>query len=343
MNNAEKTETLTSPTAVERTVKNIVLNHADQGTITKTVNGSLAFDTKAKNEYSNTYETGTDDRINIFVPKHEGMICQIDFESFKIYYYSYNVSSSAKFKIYNGQGTTGEVLWEPTTQSDYSNGPGKIIRSTAADGSLTVVFNPNQSYGTNDGWKATVSEYESKDMAVTAVEATQASTADASIGASDQELLNVNVKTEGNLNAISMSGINLNLKGTEANISKVSVWQGETKLGEAAAVAEVTVTFSEAVTLAEGDNTFVVKVDVNSDAEENSTIDAKVASITAGSAIWAISLLSMMTAVLKATAPTAWKPPSPLPPRARPRASNSPTKASTSLQLRMYIFTKAAR
>lgn len=289
VNNVEKTETLTSPTAVERTVKNIVLNHADQGTITKTVNGSLAFDTKAKNEYSNTYETGTDDRINIFIPKHEGMVCQIDFESFKIYYYSYNVSSSAKFKIYNGQGTTGEVLWEPTTQSDYSNGPGKIIRSTAADGSLTVVFNPNQSYGTNDGWKATVSEYESKDMAVTAVEATQASTADASIGASDQELLNVNVKTEGNLNALSMSGINLNLKGTEANVSNVSVWQGETKLGEAAAAAEVTVTFSEAVTLAEGDNTFVVKVDVKSDAEENSTIDAKVVSITAGSAIEATS------------------------------------------------------
>lgn len=289
VNNAEKTETLTSPTAVERTVKNIVLNHVDQGTVTKAVNGSLAFDTKAKNEYSNTYETGTDDRINIFVPKHEGMICQIDFESFKIYYYSYNVSSSAKFKIYNGQGTTGEVLWEPTTQSDYSNGPGKIIRSTAADGSLTVVFNPNQSYGTNDGWKATVSEYESKDMAVTAVEATQASTADASIGASDQELLNVNVKTEGNLNVLSMSGIKLNLQGTEANISKVSVWQGETKLGEAAAAAEVTVTFSEAITLAEGDNTFVVKVDVNSDAEENSTIDAKVVSITVGSTIEATS------------------------------------------------------
>jgi hypothetical protein len=289
VNNVEKTETLTSPTAVERTVKNMVLNHADQGTVTKTVNGSLAFETKPKSEYSTTYETGTDDRINIFIPKHEGMVCQIDFESFKIYYYSYNVSSSAKFKIYNGQGTTGEVLWEPTTQSDYSNGPGQIIRSTAADGSLTVVFNPNQSYSTNDGWKATVSEYLSKDMAVTAIEATQASTADASIGASDQELLNVNVKTEGNLNAISMTGIHLNLKGTEANISKVSVWQGETKLGETAAAAEVTVTFSEAITLAEGDNTFVVKVDVNSDAEENSTIDAKVVSITVGSTIEATS------------------------------------------------------
>ena len=284
VNNAAKTETLTSPTAIERTVKNIVLSHADQGTVTKIVNGSLAFETKPKNEYSTTYETGTDNRINIFLPKHDGMVCQIDFASFKIYYYSYNVSSSAKFKIYNGQGTTGDVLWEPSTQSDYTTGPDRIIRSTAADGSLTVVFNPNSSYSTNDGWKATVSEYESKDMAVTAVEATQASTADATIGASDQELLNVNVKTEGNLNPLAMSSMKLNLKGTEANIAKVSVWQNDTKIGEASAASEVTVTFTEAVTLTEGDNAFVVKVDIKGDATENETIDAKVVSVHIGSA-----------------------------------------------------------
>ena len=291
VNNAEKTETLTSPTAVERTVKNIVLNHADQGTVTKAVNGSLAFETNPTSEYSAKYESGSDTRTNIFVPKHEGMVCQIDFSSFAVYYGSYSYSTRAKFAIYAGQGTTGELLWELNDNAQQNVGPGKIIRSTADDGALTIVFSPNasSSYYTLDGWKATVSEYESKDMAVTAVEATQASTADASIGASDQELLNVNVKTEGNLNAISMSGINLNLKGTEANISKVSVWQGETKLGETAAAAEVTVTFNEAITLAEGDNTFVVKVDVNSDAEENSTIDAKVVSITAGSAIEATS------------------------------------------------------
>ena len=287
VNNAEKTETLTSPTAVERTVKNMVLNHVDQGTVTKAVNGSLAFETKPTSENSTKYEVGTDTRTNIFVPKHEGMVCQIDFSSFNVYYSNSSWGAKAKFAIYAGQGTTGDKLWELNDNAQQNVGPGKIIRSTAEDGALTIVFSPNESssYYTLDGWKATVSEYESKDMAVTAVEATQASTADASIGASDQELLNVNVKTEGNLNALSMSGINLNLKGTEANVSNVSVWQGETKLGEAAAAAEVTVTFSEAVTLAEGDNTFVVKVDVNSDAEENSTIDAKVVSITVGSTI----------------------------------------------------------
>lgn len=287
VNNAEKTETLTSPTAVERTVKNIVLNHVDQGTVTKAVNGSIAFETKPTSENSTKYEAGTDTRTNIFVPKHEGMVCQIDFSSFNVYYSNSSWGAKAKFAIYAGQGTTGDKLWELNDNAQQNVGPGKIIRSTAEDGALTIVFSPNESssYYTLDGWKATVSEYESKDMAVTAVEATQASTADASIGASDQELLNVNVKTEGNLNALSLNSIKLNLKGTEANISKVSVWQDDTKIGEATAAAEVEVTFDEAVTLVEGDNLFVVKADIKGDAEENSTIDAKVVSITAGSSI----------------------------------------------------------
>ena len=279
-NNAEKTESVTTE-AKSRTVKNIVLSHADQGTVTKTVNGTLAFETKPTSEYSTKYEAGTDTRTNIFVPKHEGMVCQIDFSSFAVYYASSTYGTRAKFEIYAGQGTTGTKLWELNDNAQQNVGPGTIIRSTAEDGALTVVFNPNASYSsyTLDGWKATVSEYQSKDMEVTAIEATQASTADASIGASNQELLNVNVKTEGNLNPLQMSSMKLNLKGTEANITKVSVWQNDNKLGEAESAEEVEVTFTEAVTLAEGDNLFVVKADVNGDAEENQTIDAKVISV----------------------------------------------------------------
>ena len=286
VNNAEKTETITAE-AVTRTVKNIAISHADQGSVTKTVNGSIAFETKTTSEYSTRYEYGTDTRTNIFIPKHEGKICQIDFSAFDVYYSSSSYGSKAKFAIYAGQGTTGELLWELNDASLQKTGPGKTIRSTAADGALTIVFSPNtsSSYYTGDGWKATVSEYQSKPMTVNAVEVAQASTADASIGAAGQELLTVNIKTEGDQNALLLSAMTLNLKGTEANISKVSVWQGDTQLGEAAAAAEVSVSFSEPLQLAEGDNLFVVKADVKSNATENSTIDAKVVSITAGTAI----------------------------------------------------------
>ena len=283
-NNAEKTESVTTE-AKSRTVKNIVLNHADQGTVTKTVNGSLAFETKPTSEYSSKYEYGTDTRTNIFVPKHAGMVCQIDFSSFNVYYASSSYGEKAKFAIYAGQGTTGDKLWELNDNAQQNVGPSAVIRSTAEDGSLTVVFSPNtsSSYYTGNGWKATVSEYQTKDMEVKETEVTQASTADASIGAANQELLTVNVKTEGNLNPLAMGGMKLNLNGTEANISKVSVWQNETKLGEATAAAEVDVTFSEAVSLTEGNNLFTVKADISEDAVENQTIDAKVISVKVGS------------------------------------------------------------
>lgn len=285
VNNAEKTENIVEAVAVERTVNNIVLSYANQSTVTKTVNGSMAFETKTNSAYSSYCEAGNDTRTNIFVPKHEGMVAQIDFSEFNVQYSSTSYGNKSIFRIYAGQGTTGTLLWELNDNAQESVGPGRVIRSTAADGALTVVFCPNASYSYYyKGFKATVSEYQSKDMAVTAVEAAQATTADASIGANEQDLLNVNVFTEGNLNQLSMSSMKLSLKGTEANIAKVSVWNGGTKLGEAVAAAEVEVAFSEPVTLAEGNNAFVVKADISSDATENQTIDAAVVSVHVGSA-----------------------------------------------------------
>ena len=277
------TATASASAVAERTVENIVLSHASQGSVTKTVNGSLAFNTQTNNSNSTYCEAGIDDRTNIFVPKHEGMVCQIDFSEFDVQYAATSYGNKSTFKIYAGQGTSGEVLWALDDNSKEKTGPGEIIRSTAADGSLTILFNPNTSYSYYyKGWKSTVSEYQSKDMAVTSAEAEQASTAFASIGATDQELLNLNIKTEGNLNALQLNSVKLNLKGTEANITKVSLWQDDTKLGEANAAADVDVALTEPLTLKEGDNKFTVKVDINNDAQEDQTIDAKLVSVKAG-------------------------------------------------------------
>ena len=283
VNNAEKTENVAGDVAVERTVNNVVLSYANQGEVTKTVNGAMAFETKPNSSYSSYCEAGTDTRTNIFVPKHEGMVAQIDFSEFNVQYSSTSYGNKSIFKVYAGQGTTGALLWELNDNAQESAGPGSVIRSTAANGALTVVFSPNTSYSYYyTGFKATVSEYESKDMEVTAVETAQTSTADASIGAADQELLSVSVKTEGNLNQLSASGMKLNLKGTEANITKVSVWKDDVKVGEAEAAAEVEVAFNEAVGLTEGNNPFIVKADISATAEENTTIDAALLSVTVG-------------------------------------------------------------
>lgn len=279
VNNEEKTEAVTAD-AAERTVDNIVLSYKDQGTVTKTVNGSFTFNTKTASSYSTYCEAGTDERINIFVPKHEGMVAQIDFSEFNVQYSSSTYGNKSTFKIYAGQGTDGTLLWELNSNDQESVGPGQPIRSTSADGALTIVFSPKTSYSYYyTGWKSTVSEYESKAMTLVGVEVAQTTTGEVSIGASEQDLLTVNVTTEGNLDPIAVSGVKLNLKGTEANLTKVSVWQGEAKLGEADAAAEVTVNFSEPVALTEGNNVFAVKADVSGDAVEDQTIDAKVASL----------------------------------------------------------------
>ena len=127
-----------------------------------------------------------------------------------------------------------------------------------------------------------MSEYQSVAMTVDGVEVSQASTADAPMGVSDLDLLTVSVKTVGNLEPLQLSSLTLNLKGTEANISKVSLWQGDAKIGEAASGAEVEVMLDEAVTLSEGNNIFTVKADVSDDADAGSAIDAKVTAIKCG-------------------------------------------------------------
>ena len=286
VNNTEKTETATGA-AAERTVDNVILNYKGQGTVTKIVNGSIAFESKPQSEYSSNYEGGSDTRTNIFIPKHEGSVCQIDFSAFDVYYASSTYGTKAKFIVYAGQGTSGEKLWELTSNADQKVGPGTILRSTAADGALTVVFSPNtsSSYYLTTGWKATVSEYKLKDMAINTVEVTQATTADASIGAAGQDLLIINVKTEGALNPITLSSIKLNMKGTEDNMTDFSLWHNEAKVAEATAAAEVTLALVEPLQLNEGNNNFTVKADVSSSAAENSTIDARLVSINTGSDI----------------------------------------------------------
>ena len=282
VNGADATETVTAA-AAERTVKNVVLSYSGQGTVTKTVNASVGFETKKASAYSSYCESGTDNRINVFLPKHDGMVCQIDFSDFEVQYSSTSYGIKSVFKVYAGQGTNGTLLWELNDNSQQSVGPDRILRSTAADGALTVLFCPN-SYSSYyyKGWTATVSEYQPVAMSVDGVEVSQASIADASVGATNLDLLTVNVKTTGNLEPLQLGSITLNLKGTEASISKVCVWQGDVKIGEAAAAAEVEVAFDEAIALSEGNNMFTVKADVSDEAVAEAAIDAKVTAVKCG-------------------------------------------------------------
>lgn len=280
VNGAEKIENATNGNPEgSRTVQNTVLSYADMGTQTKNISGTVRFETKMN---GTSCESGSDERINIFVPKHAGMVCQIDFEEFDVQYASTSYGVKSTFKIYAGQGTTGDLLWELKSTDQQQTGPGRIVRSTAADGALTIVFSPKNSYYYYKGFKATVSEYQSQPMQVERIDASHPATGNVSVGAKMQELLNVDVFTKGNLNALSISELTFDLKGLQQNLEKVYVAQNGTVLGEADVTdaQTITVTFATPFELSEGNNIFSLLADVASTAQDGATIDAMVVSTT---------------------------------------------------------------
>lgn len=278
----------------DRTVENIVLSQKGQGTVTKKVNGSVTFKPKSASSYGDYYEGGYDDRINVFQPMHEGMVCQIDFSKVNLYYSSYG-SDHASLKVYSGNGTTGELLWE-STKDTKTTGPGEILRSKAEDGALTVVFNAGQSSNYSyDGFTATVSEYLSQPMKVSATEVAQSAKNLAGVGEKGVDMLTLNVVAVGNKDIKSVSAVTVNLKNSEKLVSKVSLYamaKADEQLAadaEAIATAEIdgsateaTLTLNEPKNLSEGNNYFLVRYDISDNAKAGNVVDAAVKSITVG-------------------------------------------------------------
>ena len=279
----------------DRTVENVVLSYKNQGTVTKKVNGSVSFKPKNSSEYNSYYEGGYDDRINVFIPMHDGMVCQIDFTAFNIFYSSHG-TDHASVKVYSGNGTTGDLLWE-SSKNTKTTGPGEILRSRAADGALTVVFNAGQSSNYSyDGFKATVSEYLSQPMKVTGTEVTQSGKDIAGVGEKGVDMLNMNVVTTGNKDFKSLSAVTVDLKNSQNNVSKVSLYhlaKADDVIAEDAvpvAIADIDGTASETVltldepmALVEGNNYFRILCDISDDAKAESVVDLAVKSLTLGS------------------------------------------------------------
>ena len=277
-----------------RTVENIILSHRGQGTVTTTI--ASEFDFMSKDEFSNqhSYEAGSDNRINIFVPKHSNAICQIDFTEFLIQYVEgYEGAHKSKFEIYSGQGAnSNNLLWKLSSVADRDKGPGKILRSTSEDGALTVVFNPNDELGNYvaPGFKAIVNEYTPSIMSLKEVVVTQASTDVINNGASDEPLLSMNVKTQGNLSTISMKELAINTKQSASYIKSVKVYYAGDKNisgqkgvivgeGQPSSNSQLTITLTNALNLTEGDNYFNILVDVKDDAPTGAIIDAAITAI----------------------------------------------------------------
>jgi hypothetical protein len=259
-----------------------------EGTYTQKIFGEWGF-TDDNLGTGGKYAGSTKAQVVTFVPLTPGRIIELDIDKFDLYYSSSSYGAKAQFEVYSGESVkASELLWKLDKADAAKVGPGKMLRSKAANGTVTVVFNANESasYYTSAGWEARVKEYQPTDMTVASLTADQPVVDNVKPGATDAPLLRICAETVGNLNPISLGAINLNLKGCESAISKAKLYYtgsspefSTTTLWSSAATPAGAVKMEGTQALAEGKNYFWLAVDVADNAKNSTELDASCTSL----------------------------------------------------------------
>lgn len=235
-----------------------------------------------QNAYSTSYQAEECNQQTTFVPTTEGMVIQMDFTDFAV---SYNSYSKATFRIYAGQGTSGALLWE-ADKDNCATGPG-LVRSTAEDGSLTIVFNANTGFntyvGAGKGWKATISEHLPKPMAIEATTLTALSQDALTRGQKSAALLGLNITTTGDLTPLGVKNITVTLSDCAAAVDSLLLLQGETIVARAE-VKGTNVVLSANTTLLEGENAYTLAANIAHDAAIGTEVSVLGVQIAVGEA-----------------------------------------------------------
>lgn len=265
-----------------------------EGSHTHTMYGDWQFLSPAPTGYASNYPPSTADHVVTFVPTQPGATVQLEFSEFDVYYASSSYGSKSTFEVYSGRtADPSALLWKLADNASSKTGPGRKLRSTAADGALTVKFNPNASSSSycGKGWKARAVQFVDHDAEITSVEVTQASTAILVPGSENAELLKTVIVTEGSLNPLTLSSVKIGVRGKEAleSVNVLTSATGEfadaTLWGIAAIPAEgneLTVTRAAdvaATPLAEEANTLFITADILADVESEIEVDASLVSL----------------------------------------------------------------
>lgn len=238
--------------------------------------------THTQDEYSTSYKAETCNQTTTFVPTTEGRIIEMDFSDFAI---SFNSYSKATFRIYEGQGTTGALLWE-ADKDNCATGPG-IVRSGAADGALTVVFNANTEFrtyiGSGKGWHAAVREYLPRPMTIENTEVKALSTDALVRGQKKAELLSLSIATSGNLTPLELKSVSLTLNDCAQAVDSLFLLRGTEVLARAE-VTSTSVVLTANTPLAEGENAYTLAADIAQDAVIGTTVSVETMSLAIGEA-----------------------------------------------------------
>ena len=236
------------------------------------------------------YTPGNRDQITTFLPATTGEVIEIDFHSFDVLYQK-NYGTKASFKVYAGTEAKGTPIWQLDDKTATSEGP-KFLRSTSADGALTVVFNPQSTIPGRQkaGWTATVRSKKPIPMELTSAIVEQASTAEIPLGTKSLEFLDLTLETKGSLQPKQLEAIKLQLKEHPQAFSKLylyslpspKAYKQATLLGSITPNGDATVvlTLTKPQALPEHKSYYYVAADLTSDVADGLTLDLALPEIT---------------------------------------------------------------
>lgn len=239
---------------------------------------------------SSVYEFQDEDHFVTFKPAIEGVVTEIDFSTFDVYYATTSYGVKAVFEVYSGTSLTADnLLWKLSDNAQSKTGPGKKLRSKASDGSITIKFNAKttSSYYAATGWKATVTPFVNHAMTVETVDALQTNKSNLRPSAVKQEIIGFSVKTEGDLSAQKVKEVTVGLKNSESVINKVSIlYSADQKdfskavlFGSTTDLSAQEVIIKGEQALPEGTSFFWVAYDIKDVVPTDVVVDAKLISL----------------------------------------------------------------
>lgn len=218
-----------------------------------------------------------------FAPTNAGKKIKVTFSSLQLFNTS-NTGYNDILKVYNGYNAANDSLIATLLK----NPTPLTLKSSAANGALTVYLKSTAGLP-KPGFAAVVEEYTPQNMTFDNVTLKQ-TPAEVVAGDKEQSVLSINIATSDNDNPLSVSKLNFNTNGTFANIEKAYLYYlGNDTTGVAHKVGEVNVaadnfdiTLATPQTLLEGNNYFLLKYDIKTDAAQGASIDAGCTSVVVG-------------------------------------------------------------
>ena len=273
---------VSTPTMAQSTPTEINISDTKQ-TITVGDN-SIKFYDEGGPTGQTTPRTGTVKRVSeiTFVPADNAKKVMVNFTKMDIFKSTLAEVNSQFVKVYSGKEAKPANLLKTFTQKETG-----IVRSTADDGALTIVFE-NDYAMTRDGWEAIVSQFTPQQMKVNGFDVKQFTDGTVCAGDKGQQILSFNIKAIETLNPLTTTSFKFKTNGTQAQISHATLYstKASDKFTSATKIGDVDVNNDEfeittqATTLFEGDNWFWLTYDINATAEEGQKIDAALVSAT---------------------------------------------------------------